>query len=445
MKLPAINISVFTQIFIFCVFVLATGADGNDTTNRWTEFNSSMATIKDGLRRLQDDELNTSYSIELIISGDPDTAHLGYKRAIETIKTRINLENQIQEEIQYASQLHATVADSFTTDWNRKMHLVANDLEADLSKAIDDLDKKANEFSKVLNTERLDIFDHMSQDKIVMLEAIKNQHVNASQFETSFFSQLETMVDLSKSVDKTQLLFLEFVVNCLDLKQERMEIEKAMATMDMTNYLDILEGQSIDAGNISSTLDFTFARLLETSVPELPPPPHDSKGFHIEITPDRGVGGIYHARTHEKIRFTLKASHDCWFILRYRDTMGEEKQLCPNERYSGGNFLKAGIPLVIPDDLPYDFFAQKPYGIDALELIASPQRIEYMHGKDKFALGHYRGPSKLSEELRIRGIGLQEKQQLESFFQGGSYDKVFYNSNKEGNAIIAKTFIRVVP
>ncbi len=446
MKLPVVFINVFMQIFIFCILVHAAGAGGDDTTDKLTEFNSSMAKIKDGIERLQDEELNTFSSIELIISGDSNTAQTGYMSAIDTIKARINLEDWIQGEILYASGLHANVADAFAAEWNRKMHQIAADFEVELGEAIDDLDKKANEFSKVLDTERLDIFDHMSQDKIVMLEAIKNQHVNSSQFETSFFSQLGTMVRLSKSVDKTQLLFLEFVVNCLDLKQERIEIEKAMVTLDMANYLDVLQGQSIDAGNMSSALDFAFAGFVETSASELPPPPpRDSKGFTIEIKPDRGVGGIYHARTHDKIKFTLKASKDCWFILRYRDTMGEVKQLCPNERYRGENFLKAGIPMVIPDDLPYEFFAQRPYGIDALEVIASPYEIEYIHGKDILALGPYSGPSKRNEELRIRGIGIQQKQQLESFFQGGSYDKVFYNSNEEGNAVIAKTFIRVVP
>ena len=40
---------------------------------------------------------------------------------------------------------------------------------------------------------------------------------------------------------------------------------------------------------------------------------------------------------------------------------------------------------------------------------------------------------------------MQKEQSFESFLMGGSYDKVFYNPDAKGNAVIAKTFIRVVP
>lgn len=446
MKLPIIKL--FIQVFIFCALIHATGASGDEviTDKLLSEFNSSMAKIKDSMERLQDEEFSTFSSIKLIISGALDNTKKGYNNAIETIIARINLEDSIQKEIQYASDLYTNIADAFATEWNRKMRQVASDFEANLNKAIEDLDNNSKELSKLLDIERLDIFDYMARDKIAMLEVLKNQHVDTNQFETSFFSQLETMVRLMKSVDKTQLLFLEFVVHCLDLKEERIEIEQTMAKLNMINYLDVLQVQSIDAGNISSALDFTFARFIKDSVPVSPLlPPTNNKGFTVEIKPDRGVGGVYHVRTHDKIKFTLKATRDCWFILRYRDTMGREKQLCPNERYRGGNFLKANIPLVIPDDLPYDFVAQKPYGIDTVEVIASPYMIEYLPEKDKLALGRYRGPSKVNRELKDRGIAIQQKQLFESLSQGGSYDKVFYNPDAEGNAVITKTFIRVVP
>ena len=336
LKCPVIKSTVFTYIFLFCTLVYATGANDNTATDKLPEFNSSMERIKDGIERLQDKELTTFSSIELITSGDSNAAQKGYKEAIETIKTRINLEDVIQEEIQYASKIHIEVADAYATEWNHKMQLVASDFEVKLSEAINNLDNEADKFEKVLDTERLDIFDHMSKDKIVLLETIKNQKVDKSQFETSFFTQLDTMVKLSKSVDKTQLLFLEFAVSCLDLQQERIEIENTMDDLNMVNYLNILQDQSIDAGNIAGALDFTSAQFIKSSTPTLPPPPPlDNKGFTLEIQPDRGVGGIYHASTHDKIKFTIKATQDCWFILRYRDTMGEVKQLCPNEYYKG--------------------------------------------------------------------------------------------------------------
>lgn len=445
MKFSIIKITVFIHTIIFCTSVHLAVTSGNTAKDSLVTFNSSMAKIKDGITRLQHEDLTTFSSIELITSGDPEAAQNGYKKATETIKARIILTDIIQEEILHASELHAKVADSYSAEWNEKMKLIASDFEVELSDAIESLDNEADKFSKVLDTEKLDIFDHMAKDKTALIESIKDQHVDASQFDTSFFTQLDEMVKLSKSVDKTQLIFLQFAVNCLDLKQERVEIENTMKDLNMANYLDILHDQSIDAGNISSTLDFTFAQFMKTSTSSLPPPPPAQEGFTVEIKPDRGVGGIYHANTHDNIRFTLKASQDCWFILRYRNTTGTVMQLCPNERYSGGNFLKADIPMVIPDDLPYDFVAQKPYGIDALEVIASPHKIEYLPERDKLAMGTYGGPTALSKELIDRDLSLQQEQQFESFSQGGSYDKAFYNPDAEGNAVIAKTFIRVVP
>lgn len=445
MKFSITKISVFMQIFVFCILVHAADAGSDDTTAELNEFNTSMTKIEDGIDRLQSEELTTFSSVELITSGDSDAARQGYKDAIETIRTRIILEDIIQEEIQHASILHKNLANVYTAEWNEKMAVVANEFEAELSEAIDSLDKEVEKFSEVLDTERMDIFDHMARDKTSLLEAIKSQHINASQFETDFFVQLDQMTKLSRSVDKTQLLFFEFVVNCLDLQEERLEIEKVMVNMNMVNYLDVLQGQSIDAGNLSTALDFTFAQFIKESTPNVPPPPPVDNGFAIDIKPDRGVGGVYHASTHDKIKFTIKATQDCWFILRYRDTMGDVKQLCPNERYNGGNFLKANIPLVIPDDLPYDFVAQKPFGIDSLEVIASPYQIEYIPETDKLAMGPYSGPSKFKDSLASRGINIQKEQSFESFLMGGSYDKVFYNPDAKGNAVIAKTFIRVVP
>lgn len=444
MKFSIIKITVFIHIFLLYSLHVAEAGD-KDPTAELNEFNTSMTKIEDGIDRLQSEELTTFSSVELITSGDSDAAQQGYKDAIETIKTRIILEDIIQEEIQHASILHKNLANAYSAEWNEKMAVVANEFEAELSEAIDSLDKEVEKFSEVLDTERMDIFDHMARDKTTLLEAIKSQHINASQFETDFFVQLDQMTKLSRSVDKTQLLFFEFVVNCLDLQEERLEIEKVMVNMNMVNYLDVLQGQSIDAGNISTALDFTFAQFIKDSTPNIPAPPPVDHGFTVDIKPDRGVGGVYHAGTHDKIKFTIKATQDCWFILRYRDTMGDVKQLCPNERYNGGNFLKANIPLVIPDDLPYDFVAQKPFGIDSLEVIASPDQIEYLPETDKLAMGPYSGPSKFKNSLASRGINMQKGQSFESFLLGGSYDKVFYNPDAKGNAVIAKTFIRVVP
>lgn len=444
MKFSTTIITVFTYIFFF-YSLHVTEAANNTATVELTEFDASMTKIKDGIGRLQGGELTTYNSIELIISGEPQSAQQGYKEAIKTIRTRIILEDIILEEINHAATLHDNLADAYSAEWNEKMTVVANEFETELSSAIESLDREVEKFSDVLDTERMDIFDHMARNKTALLETMKNQHINSSQFETDFFTQLAQMIKLSKSIDKTQLLFFEFVVNCLDLQGERVEIEKAMVDLNMVNYLDILKSQSIDAGNVSTALDFTFAQYMKESTPALPAHLPVDNSFTIDIKPDRGSGGVYQTSTHDKIKFRITASHDCWFILRYRDTTGEVTQLCPNESYPGGNFLKAGSTMIIPDDLPYDFVAQEPFGIDSIEVIASPDQIEYIPGTDKLAMGQYKGPSESNKTLAYRGIDLQQNQQYDTFSRGGSYDKVFYNPDLSGNAVIAKTFIRVVP
>ena len=410
------------------------------------KFQESLAKIQEIMRKLRQDDLSTFSSINLIISGDADTTSKGYKKAIETIKMRVNLDDALLQEIQCASNLYAGFSSAYTVEWNQKIQKLADEFDLELSKAIDKLDKEADAFSKTLDVERLDIFDYMANDKVALIKAVRGQYLNADQLKTPVFAMLEAAVKLSKNVDQTQVLFLEYVVCCMDMQHERKDIEKTMTELNMVNYLDVLEGQSIDAGNISSALNFTFAHYMKNALPPAPLKKKPQEGkFTVKISADRGNGGVYHAATHDKVNFTIVSSQDCWFILRHRNSMGEEMQLCPNEYYPKGNFLKANVPLVIPGDLSYDFVAQPPYGIDVVEVVASPQKIEYLAGEDKLALGKYRGPKRLYTQMKKRGIDIQEKQKFESFFLEGIYNEASYGPHVEGNAVIASTFIRVLP
>ena len=71
------------------------------------KFQEGMAKIQEIMRKLRQDDLSTFSSINLIISGDADTTRKGYKKAIEAIKMRIDLEDALLQEIQCASNLHA--------------------------------------------------------------------------------------------------------------------------------------------------------------------------------------------------------------------------------------------------------------------------------------------------------------------------------------------------
>lgn len=410
------------------------------------KFQKSMAKIQEIMRKLRHDDLSTFSSIDLIVSGNADTTRKGYKKAIETIKMRIDLEDALLQEIQCASNLYAGFSSAYTVEWNQKIQKLADEYDRELSKAIDKLDKETDAFSKTLDVERLDIFDYMANDKVELIKAVRGQYLNVDQLKTPVFAMLEAAVKLSKNVDQTQVLFLEYVVCCLDMQHERKDIEKTMTELNMVNYLDVLEGQSIDAGNISSALNFTFAHYMKNALPPAPPKKKPQEGeFTVKIWADRGNGGVYHAATHDKINFTIVSSQDCWFILRHRNSMGEERQLCPNEYYPKENFLKANVPLAIPGDLSYDFVAQPPFGIDVIEVIASPRKIEYLAGEDKLALGKYRGPKRLYTQMKKRGVDIQEKQKFECFFLEDVYCEVSYDPNSGGNAVIASTFIRALP
>lgn len=410
------------------------------------KFQESMAKIQEVMQKLRHDDLSTFSSIDLIISGDADTTRKGYKKAIETIKMRIDLGDALLQEIQCASNLYAGFSSLYTVEWNQKIQKLADEFDLELSKAIDKLDKETDAFSKTLDVERLDIFDYMANDKVELIKAVRGQYLNAGQLKTPVFAMLEAAVKLSKNVDQTQLLFLEYVVCCMDMHHERKDIEKTMTDLNMVNYLDVLEGQSIDAGNISSALNFTFAHYMKNALPPAPSKKKPQEGeFAVKVWADRGNGGIYHAGTHDKINFTIVSSHDCWFILRHRNSMGEERQLCPNECYPKENFLKANVPLVIPGNLSYDFVAQPPYGIDVLEVVASPRKIEYLADEDKLALGKYRGPKRLYTQMKKRGVNIQGRQNLERLFQGNAYYEVSYDPDSGGNAVVASTFVRVLP
>jgi hypothetical protein len=231
-----------------------------------------------------------------------------------------------------------------------------------------------------------------------------------------------------------------YAVCVLDKQQERQELEKTMSDLNMVSFLGILHDQSMDAGNISTALDFTFANSVASSMPSSPAT--DTGVFKIRIRPDRGRGGIYHEG--EKIAFIIEVSHDCYYILRCIDSEGKTTQLCPNEHYSDQNFIKANVPMVIPADfMGFDFNAAAPYGIDKVEIIASRNRIKYDPAIDKMDLGRSRGPSEKTDDLMTRGIIVNKRHK--ALLLGGSYDEQFYDSGDDGNAVIVRTFIRVLP
>jgi hypothetical protein len=99
-------------------------------------------------------------------------------------------------------------------------------------------------------------------------------------------------------------------------------------------------------------------------------------------------------------------------------------------------------------EIPADFMsfvleAEAPYGIDKVEVIASRSRIKYDPAIDKVDMVRYRAPSEKTEDVLTRGIKVKKRH--ESLLTGGSYDEQSYDSGDDGNAVIVRTFVRILP
>jgi len=403
------------------------------------EFEESMSRIKTGFERLLHDDLRTYSAVDLIVEGD---LHNGLVEVERIIRERIRLEDELLYSIGDAEEKYSEIAGTYMSEWDNQRQQMAEDYEKNLNLAIDDMNREVDRFSEVFDVERFDKFDHMAGDMTKLITAVKNQRVDVD-LEISFFEQLRSMVSLSRSVDMTQLIFVCHYMRSPglpDIKSDLHRISSIMSDIDMVDFIDIFQEQSLEGGSLSTALEHTFE---ESVVPYIPIqevlPAIDT--FSISIRPDRGTGGIYHEG--ENVFLTVQASHDCWFILRSRNSSGREKQLVPNEYFKEANFLRKNTPLVIPSEaMDFDFIAKNPPEIEVIELVATKNKIVFVQDFDRMDQGKYKGPSKLEADLKYRDIEIQPRHS--SFVRGGGFSHQFYNPEEAGNALIVSTFIRIV-
>ncbi len=422
---------------------------GGGTADLLNEYKVTMQDIGEVIAKLRQEKLRTFSAIERISS---DNTKSGYVKAVDIIKDRIFLQNKLLEKIDYAEGKYVSIARAYPTEWNNHLNLIADDLEDNMDGALSDIRKGIGEFERIFDIkgEFVD-FEYMAKDKVMLLSTIRDKCNIEMDPENPMFKQLRTMVKLGKNVDTAQMFLLQYTVCTLELQEERLEIKEGMSELGMVNYVDVLLDQRIDAGNMRTAFEFAFVESLKDSLPSPSLSQTQaisaSNGFTVEIEPNKGLGGIYNSSKKEKITFTLKASRDCWFILLHIDTNEEVKQLCPNKYYNKGNFLRANTSMEIPGDMPYKFVASPPYGIDEIWVIVSDQKIDFDPRLDQLDFGNSRDLPEFDKEfgnkVAMRGIEIQPAHG--SFSQGGSYDKQFFNPNVDGNAVMVKTFIRVVP
>jgi hypothetical protein len=55
----------------------------------------------------------------------------------------------------------------------------------------------------------------------------------------------------------------------------------------------------------------------------------------------------------------------------------------------------------------------------------------------------YRAPSEKTEDVLTRGIKVNKRHK--ALLTGGSYDEQSYDTGDDGNAVIIRTFVRIMP
>jgi len=186
-------------------------------------------------------------------------------------------------------------------------------------------------------------------------------------------------------------------------------------------------------------------------------------GFRVSITPNHGLGGVYyysdsgiglrdaayvHAHGHqpfygERISFTLLASQDCSFILRYVDAVGNVLQICPNRYAPELNRLAANVPTVIPPrDMAFEFAASGPPGIETVRLIVTPDAGFIDVDRDlEISLVDV-----VAEELQTRtDPGEMRLQSPTTPQRAASYNTAIFDGKVIGNAIMVEAFVRILP
>jgi len=433
--IPAyVLIAIFFLVTVIGCSTMPVVKDDRSSTVDRVALAESMSRIVEGVERLTDPDYSTYSAFKLMRSGNPGE---GSARAIGIIKKRIGLEEYLIDEIDKAEAEYSVIARKDLAE-NKQIQQICNDLEAELADKVKEVNREIDEFKEVIGIENFDSFSNMARGHAKVIKAIRKKRVDSIPEIANFLEKCSALIQLLYVVDKAQLVLLDRVVQILDLKDPPIdEIEEVMRELGMRNLLTVIKGQKVDTGNIVEALNVSFE---ESVAPLLPPVSPRPDTFNIAIKPDRGRGGIYHEG--DEIYFTIRASHDCWFILRTRNSSGMEKQLLPNEYFKEANFLRANTPLTIPsDDMDFDYIARKPPDLQVIEVIASRRRIYYDPVLDMEDQGKYRGPSRLKEKMKTRDIDIQPR--YVSLLVGGSYDNQYYSPDEAGSALIATTYISI--
>ena len=444
----------------------ATKSSGNSLTELSERFTKVMRRVRRSMDRRQDARLDITPQLERIVSDGADGRRDGFPEVIAILRQRIIVERTLVSNLETAQDLYGRLGEATSAEQERLKGL--NQLkERDLVGMRDNLVAQTERLSKVLDEEgKVQLIKHYADVKTEFLADMVDK-LQDEQLPTldRYFERWREMVRTRLLADQYQLLNFAHYAQAFEWIDGRNAALEAISDIDAGDYLSDMGQADLNSVNLSSVLNATFAKLVadayelpttaETVVPE--------NGFRVSITPNHGLGGVYyysdsgvglrdaayvHAHGHqpfygERISFTLLASQDCSFILRYVDAVGNVLQICPNRYAPDLNRLEANVPTVIPpSDMAFEFAASGPPGIETVRLIVTPDAGFIDVDRDpEISLDDV-----VAEELQMRtDTGELRLQSLTTPQHAASYNTAIFDGNVTGNAIMVEAFVRILP
>jgi len=444
-------------------------------------FAQRMAAVRKGLDELGSPELATEPYVKKLTIAGTNGRETAFPKLMQTLADRVKIEDYLLVALRDARVLYRQYG---LASAQERDHLLAmNDaMNTELGILGDELAQQVKQLSAALDSDHdLPLFKHFAENKAVFVTAMHDKLQTAAELPDldAYFDRWTALVKTRMLADRYQVINLAYYANAFHWNDQRNLLLTQVADMTTSPFLKDLGHEDVNAVNMATMLNASFGNLVQTAYPlpakgEAPP----AGSFVVSLEPDHGLGGVYYYSDSpeglrnptrvtradgsyyfaERVTFVLKATRDCSFIMRHIDAKGAVTQICPNAYAPTANHLVANQPLTIPGDgMPFEFAASEPPGIEAIRVIVSPRSIPMNPRIDTAQMSFQQA---MSDELAMsgdhdliashpsttrgntRGLLLQPRLDPTT---AGSYDHAYFDAQASGNAVIAETFIRVLP
>jgi hypothetical protein len=439
-------------------------------------FGARMAAVRAAIDRLRSDAMAINPVLDTLAETSDRTRAEGFATVVAILTERVRIEKQLLTDLAAAEKLYAAVG--FARDAERQRLTTLNPVMEEELKGIGaDLNQQVDTLAEVLGAEReLPLFRHYAESRSQLFEtlAAKLQAEADMPDLSDYFARWTALTRARLLADQHQLLNCAYYANAFRWLDARDSALAEVAATDAAGFATDLGKADVNAVNMASVLNAAFASAASATldlpqlVPSAPSPPADAgpaEGFRISIVPDRGVGGIYYYSDSpeglrdativetadgrqlfaERIGFTIRATRNCNFLMRYIDADGKALQLCPNRHAPHLNRLQANVPLTVPaTDMPFEFAAAPPSGVEVVRLIVTPEPLAYNRHIDRTVLPLER----LIEEEKAMRAGRDDlrKLRLQRPAQANRVtapNTAFFADGVPGNAVVIEAFIQI--